>query len=81
MLGEASSKVEAALRPERDVDQNDVGAQRLGASQRFGCCRGNSDDALTLSSEERSGSFEERRVVIHDEDAKRHYTRVASANG
>jgi hypothetical protein len=76
--GQAPSELEAAFRPERDVDEDDIRPELLGSSSRFRGRRGNPRHAQSLPLEQSPRGVEKRRVVIHDEDPEGHATSVAN---
>jgi hypothetical protein len=76
---QASGKIQAALPRKGNVHENGIRPELLGSPKRFRRRRGNPCDIEALELEEAARSIEERRVVIHDQDARRHSVTFARA--
>src|SRR5207248_2267539 len=63
---EPPRQLEAALLAERDVDEHDVGPERLSLPKRFRARRGDAGDRQALLLEQRTGGSEGRFVVVDD---------------
>jgi hypothetical protein len=73
LLYEPTREIEAALRAEIDVDEDDLRLELLGALKRLSLRRGDADDADSLLHQESAGRIEKARAVVHDKAGKRHW--------
>jgi hypothetical protein len=78
MVAEESRELEAALICEHDVHEDDVRVELVRPPERLCHRRGDADDLHALPLEQHARSREELPVVIDDENAARHTSRVAS---
>jgi hypothetical protein len=77
---EVPRELEAALVPERDIDEHDIRPKRLGLSQRVCACRGHARDRQALSFEQRSGCLQEASIVVDDQTPDGHPISVAETS-
>jgi hypothetical protein len=80
-LGKLPGEVEAALRADRDVHEDDVGLQLLGLPQRIRDIGRDADNRHALSLKEAGGRFQKGSVVVDNKTPERHVSRVPCAAG
>ncbi len=78
MIGdEAPRELEATLASKRDINEHNIGPERLSLPQRVRACQGDPRDRQALSLEKRSGRLQEGSIVIDDQAANSHAISVA----